>query len=462
MKMKKGFTLLMTLLLLAGLSAGNMTLAVKEFDVDGITKSIENQPGFVNDTDPRIVYKGPWSRNQYTPAGGVATNGGRDWTAAYAGGGRAYLGEVKGASVEFTFVGTSITVLMTRYTDLGSVEFVLDGQAPVRADLDCQASEADDNYAAFKKSGLSSGTHTIKMTSVEMPNKDGDCGWIHLIGFVTDNGVINSTNKNYVDAQGFTVNTEADPNQMSTCCVGDDLLVSTKSGSTATFTFEGSYVALLSKVAKGYGTASVSIDGKAAGDISLDAGKTEIQKMVFAQGGLSKGKHTLVLTTKSNAVFNIDALIVDQTTLTAPTTSAPPKATVKPADNTPANSKPTAANQTTAGTAKKTTATNRNNQPGTTAGSAPDTASSSPDVEPQASGPEGSEPGESTDQPEETAASTSGQGTQPVSGTPGSGNRTAITVVVVIMVVLLLGIGGAAAWVLYFKPKMAAKKNEEG
>ena len=111
--MKKLLSVLMITVLLFCLTAPYTVLAAKEFDVDGVTKSIENDPGFVNDIDPRLIYKGPWSKNQLTPAGGKASNGGRDWTSFYAGGGRAYLAEVKGATVEFTFVGTSIMVLIS-------------------------------------------------------------------------------------------------------------------------------------------------------------------------------------------------------------------------------------------------------------------------------------------------------------------------------------------------------------
>ena len=166
--MKKILSILITTVLLVSLAAPYTVTAAKEFDVDGVTKSIENDPGFVNDVDPRLIYKGPWSKNQFTPAGGKASNGGRDWTSFYAGGGRAYLAEVKGATVEFTFVGTSIMVLMTRYKDLGSVEFTLDGGAPVRADMDCGDNESDDNYVAYKKTGLTPGVHTIRMESVYM------------------------------------------------------------------------------------------------------------------------------------------------------------------------------------------------------------------------------------------------------------------------------------------------------
>ena len=442
--MKRIKAWLLALSLIVGLSAGHMALAAKEFDVDGVTKSIENNPGFVNDTDPRSVYTGPWSKNQFTPAGGVASNGGRDWTSLYAGGGRAYLGEIKGATVEFTFVGTSIMVLMTRYTDLGSVEFVLDNQAPVRADLHCESSEADDNYAAFKKTGLSSGTHTIKMTSVEMPEREGkkSLGYIHLIGFVTDNGVINSTNTTYATPKGFTVNSDAQPNQMATCCVGDDLLVSSKSGSTVTFQFEGSYVGILSKVGKGYGTASVSIDGAAAGDISLDASKTAIQKMVFAKGGLSEGKHTLTLTTKSAATFTVDAFIVKQSA-SAVTTTVPSKATMKTtAGHTP---QPT--------TSQKTTGKGGSNATGTPADPPTDSPSSSSPTDVSESA--------ATSGTNGNTVTASAPSTLPAGGEPAGGNRTAVVVVVTIMIVLLLGIGGAATYLLYIKPKMAAKHKGE-
>ena len=441
--MKKSLICIVAVLLLVtSLSIGNIALAVKEFDIDGITKSIENDPGFVNDYDPRIVYTGPWSKNQFTPAGGIASNGGRDWTALYAGGGRAYLGEVRGATVEFTFIGTSIMVLMTRYTDLGSVEFTLDNQAPVKVDLTCAAGQSDDNYAAFKKTGLSSGVHTIKLKNVDAPGKDGKepaPGWIHLIGFVTDNGIVNSSNTKFVKESGFELKTDAEPNQNATCCIGDDLSLTSQKGSTMTFEFEGSYVGMLSKVGKGYGTADIAIDGKPAGTVNLESSKTIIQKMVFAKGGLSSGKHTLTVTTKEAKPFSVDAFIV-QKSMASSTTTTRPKASL---NTTGATKKPSGNSSSLIPDNGKTDKTQNGLTTQNVSGSTENTDSMIT--------------GES-----ELNTTASGQNqavaTTAVQAMPKKSSNTAVTIVIVVMIVLLLGLGSIAAYLLYFKPKNNANK----
>ena len=442
--MKKFLSVLLSTVLFAALMLPQTAMAAKEFDVDGVTKSIENNPGFVNDTDPRLIYKGPWSKNQYTFAGGKPSNGGRDWTSFYAGGGRAYLAEVKGATVEFTFVGTSIMVLMTRYTDLGSVEFTLDEQPPVRVDLHCEASEADDNYAAFKKSGLAPGTHTIRMESVAMAEKTDDgkekFGYIHLIGMVTDNGLVNSTNEQYVHTENFSVNEEHEENQMSCGSVGGDLLYTETKGSTLTFNFEGSYVGILSKVGKDFGKASVKIDGKDAGTIDLHAEKTAIQNMCFNQGGLSAGKHTLTLTTTEDKFFNVDALIISQDTLSTNSTTTLPMATVR---------------TTTKGNVTLDPSTTTKPVNSNTSAQTDGSGLSTQDITLDAS--------VDTEVSDSTKAILSGYttstqennfvSTQEVGGPGEIGGISPAVIIIIVMVVLLLGIGGLALWLFYFKPK---------
>lgn len=436
--MKKLISVLITAVLLCSLAIPYTVFAAKEFDVDGVTKSIENDPGFVNDTDPRLIYKGPWSKNQFTAAGGKASNGGRDWTSFYAGGGRAYLAEVKGATVEFTFVGTSIMVLMTRYQDLGSVEFTLDGGAPVRVDLHCAADEADDNYVAFRKSGLTPGIHTIRMESVYMAEKkDGKdmLGYIHLIGMVTDNGIINSTNANFVKPKGFQVNEENAENQMSCGAVGDDLLYTNKKGSTLTVEFEGKYVGILSKTGNKFGTAKVTIDGKDAGTINLQSEKTAIQSMVFAKGGLSGGKHTMVITTQEDKYFDVDAIIVSKDSIQQTTTSS----TLSEAQiNIPSKTSSQAAGSTPAPVSSSNTAS-RDTSAVSEVGS------------------------ENQDTSHVTSQNTSDSDSVTVGGNENSSSGAeaqkekgspAVWIVVIVMIVLLLGIGGVAAWLFYFKPKM--------
>jgi len=454
--LKKWIATVILLSLFISLNLSLTALAAKEYDVDGILKSIENDPGFVNDYDPRITYTGPWSKNSYTPAGGVASNGGRDWTAAYAGGGRAYLAEISGATVEFSFVGPSIMVLMTRYPDLGSVEFTLDGGAAVKVDLTCTLAQADDNYAAFKKTGLSDGMHTIKMKSVDAPGKNGNPpgpGYIHLIGFVTDNGIINSSNAEYVKNTGFTLKTDAESNQTATCCIGDDLSVSTAKDSTMTFTFEGSYVGILSKVGSGYGRTDVEIDGAKVGTVDLNETKTAIQRMVFTKGGLSSGKHTLKLTALDDKTFTVDAFIIK-----------------KAVEVTSSSEQPTASLIIPSGTGSSTDGTksvtgSKSSATSTTNGSAgASDITNSTDISDTGSNNEESYPidSESTDPSGEKngGESSSYNNDGKPEGNP-EGNP-AVTKVIIAMIILLLLVGATAAYLLWLKPKMDQKRNNKG
>ena len=94
-----------------------------------------------------------------------------------------------------------------------------------------------------------------------------------------------------------------------TCWSGGTVKYSTVSGSTATFTFIGRSVQLVSDVGPTRGTASVSIDGKSYAGINTYSPTKRSLRIVFRTAGLKDTvEHTIVITTQ-NGRTDIDAFL---------------------------------------------------------------------------------------------------------------------------------------------------------
>ncbi|MGV9915606.1 DUF5010 domain-containing protein, partial [Streptomyces tendae] len=69
-----------------------------------------------------------------------------------------------GASVTYSFIGTGVQYLARTASGQGSVDVSVDGQAPVTVRLD-GSSALKTQQTVFEKSGLTDGTHTVKVTN---------------------------------------------------------------------------------------------------------------------------------------------------------------------------------------------------------------------------------------------------------------------------------------------------------
>lgn len=89
------------------------------------------------------------------------------------------------------------------------------------------------------------------------------------------------------------------------------------SGSTMTFTFEGTGVALLGQMHPGHGRADIMIDGEAATTVDTYSPAPKEQAVLFDRTGLSSGTHTVTLRVRgdrnasaSSAYIGLDAIRV--------------------------------------------------------------------------------------------------------------------------------------------------------
>lgn len=149
-------------------------------------KDIAKQPGFINDNDSHLVFKGSWGKGDQAEFGRIEDE-------AFAGGGYAYLSKEnlseKSGGVMLRFEGTEISVLMQRKSGNGYVDIYLDGKQMINAEDGTglwntnTLGAMDPNAVIFSRTGLDEGEHTIEVYSA-----DGGYGygWIYLTGFLTD------------------------------------------------------------------------------------------------------------------------------------------------------------------------------------------------------------------------------------------------------------------------------------
>ncbi len=106
-----------------------------------------------DDTDPKIVYAGGgWVSQQGLPESRNAYNNGIHYTG------------VNGATATFTFVGTAVSFVTERSTTRGTISISVDGGAATVIDAHTTATGYIAQQTMFTKSGLTRGTHTIRVT----------------------------------------------------------------------------------------------------------------------------------------------------------------------------------------------------------------------------------------------------------------------------------------------------------
>jgi len=239
----------------------------------------------VDDTDSRIGYTGTWtsstSRKDADPDFGRSLS----------------YTKTNGDSYTYTFYGSSIQLIGEKATSRGTMNISIDGGAAVQA----TANDTSTNFqqTIYTKSGLALGKHTIKVTKTGGTYLDLDA--IH----VTQDNIYddNSTAVSYTNPTSWTSRQNTTYGDF-----GTGIHYTKLNGESATFTFSGTSVALMSEKAANRGNVSISIDGGTPITISETSATTLFQQISFSQSGLSPGTHTLKVTKLSGTYMDVDAV----------------------------------------------------------------------------------------------------------------------------------------------------------
>jgi hypothetical protein len=234
--------------------------------------------GRIDDDDTAISYTGKWTANGNRGVGDYED-------AVHATG-------INGDSASLTFTGTGISVIGEKNTDQGQVEIFIDGTS--KGLVDTAATTRQAQAVIYSTSGLSAGSHTIKVVK-----RSGT--WATLDGFVVT-GVHNDTNSSITYTGGswrYYANRGFGDYK-------DDAHAATTNGDSVTVTFTGTGISLVTETNSDEGTIAVSLDGVSKGTVNASSASRQAQQTVYSVSGLPVGRHTLTLTKTGGTYMVID------------------------------------------------------------------------------------------------------------------------------------------------------------
>lgn len=267
----------------------------------------------VDDTSASIVYTGTWRTTGSPSDQGSSVH---------------FASSTASASMPFT--GSTVTYIGRQTSSSGISEIIIDGKVVATVNGYSATTNYQKNFFSTstlssgdhtitvkrtgKKDALSSGTNTIidafltrtPATVAEAPTRfttiDSESPEITYVGTWRTTGSVNDT--------------------------GGSIKFTSNAGS-ASHTFQGSSLAVISRLTSSSGISSISIDGAVVATINGYSASTVYKKTVYTTDNLSAGTHTVTVTrtgqkddrsTGTNTI--IDAFIIAALPSTAPTPAA--------------------------------------------------------------------------------------------------------------------------------------------
>jgi hypothetical protein len=234
--------------------------------------------GRIDDDDTAISYTGSWTAN--------GNRGYGDYEDA------AHATGTNGDTASLTFTGTAVSVIGEKNSDQGQVEIFLDGTS--KGLIDTSATTRSAQAVIYSTSGLSAGSHTIKVVK-----RSGT--YATLDGFNVT-GVHNDTNSS-ITYTGASWRSSANRGFGD---YQDDVHATTANGDSASVTFTGTGISLITETNSDEGTIAVSLDGTSQGTVNAFSASRQAQQTVYTVSGLPLGRHTLTLTKTGGSWLVID------------------------------------------------------------------------------------------------------------------------------------------------------------
>ncbi|WP_105033454.1 right-handed parallel beta-helix repeat-containing protein [Cryobacterium aureum] len=255
-----------------------------------------------------------------------------------------YAGATSSASL--TFTGSTVAYVTRMTSRSGTSDIAIDGK--VVATVNGYSASTQYQQSLFSTSNLSSGTHTIKVsrTGQKDARSAGTSSIVDAFVTLTPAGTTTTTPApeptpapvaTTAPVQAPVGTTTFDSNSASVKYSGTwrtsgsvndsggGVQFTTTAGS-ASFTFQGSSVAFITRLTSSSGTSTVAIDGKNVATVNGYSATTAYKQNAFSTTSLSAGTHTITVTrtgqkdarsTGTNSI--VDAFIVSAVPSTAPT-----------------------------------------------------------------------------------------------------------------------------------------------
>ncbi|MBR7837910.1 hypothetical protein KDL01_31845 [Actinospica durhamensis] len=255
----------------------------------------------VNDTDPTISYSG-FSSSANRTFGDLGND--------------VHYATANGSTATYSFTGTTIQVYGEQNTDQGNLGISIDGGVQQTVSTVPADGQRHADAVVYTVGGLSAGTHTIVITKLSGT-------YATLDGFGVPGVHVNDTDPS-ISYSGYSVSSGRPDGDFA-----GDVHYASANGSTATYSFTGSFIQVYGERYTDQGNIGVSIDGGAQQIVSTVPENWQRQgdAVVYSVGGLSSGTHTIVVTKLSGQYTTLDGFGVA-------TTVVPPVNRINDTDST--------------------------------------------------------------------------------------------------------------------------------
>ncbi|MFD7431499.1 glycoside hydrolase family 2 TIM barrel-domain containing protein [Streptomyces sp. NPDC059818] len=238
------------------------------------------EPALIDDASPAVVYTGAWTH----------ADASADYTAGDLFGTESFT-EAAGATAELRFTGTGVGLYSAKADNLGIVKISVDGKPAATVDL--YGPGKTPAQLVFRSAQLTYGQHTVTVECTGTKNASSKGAHALVDAFQVVNAVIDDASEQVTYSGSWT---HADASVSWTSGdLGRTESFSDGPGDSATATFWGTGIRVISPKGPGEGIAEVSVDGGAATQVDLYASGKQFQQRVFERTGLAEGEHTVTL-----------------------------------------------------------------------------------------------------------------------------------------------------------------------
>jgi hypothetical protein len=271
--------------------------------------------GIVNDNSSQVTYTGNW---------GYSAGQSWDNSPPYPGdyNDDEHASDTGGSTASFTFTGTSIEWITSLDSTKGNADVYIDG-TKVASSLDLYSPYRVNQVIGYAATGLSAGTHTIKIVVDGTHDSRSSDYWVSIDAFVV--GSITAVNDTSATYQGSNWVHYYDGGDYQ----GDEHYDAT-AGDTASYTFTGTGIEWISNLYSNHGYADVAIDGTTVAtniDTFVSSGKTYAYP-AFGDANLPYGTHTITIkvdgthdANASGSYITVDEFIVTNAQSSSSSTS---------------------------------------------------------------------------------------------------------------------------------------------
>ncbi|MDG0812811.1 discoidin domain-containing protein [Cohnella rhizosphaerae] len=282
-------------------STGNIsaTFLPGEGKLYAITGSITND-FMVNDTDTNIIYTGSsWVYGNNSGSGQYNND------VHYMSGNDDYF--------EYTFNGTGVQFIGDLQATHGTADVYIDDV--FQQTVDCYRVSTLAQQVLFSKSGLTSGTHTIKVVKKSGSYINVDAIKVFTSAVPTSELVPVATTFKHNDTDGKILYSGLSWGYDRDRGVGefkDDIHFMTENNDYFEFTFTGTGVSYITDKRSNSGTVDIYIDGVFQQTVNCFNTSTLVQQSVYTKTGLTAGTHTIKGIKKSGTYVDVDAFVVTE------------------------------------------------------------------------------------------------------------------------------------------------------